>query len=96
MGRGQDAGFGVVGVAYDSDLDQVKELLGAIVPEIDGVLAEPPRAMVYQFGASSIGLAIHSWPQSDTATTRRVGRGGANGQARHSMKPVSRSRSRNG
>lgn len=62
-----------VGVAYDSDLDQVKQLLETAVPQVDGVLAEPPaRAMVYQFGASSIDFAIRYWHHSDTATTWRV------------------------
>jgi small-conductance mechanosensitive channel len=62
-----------VGVAYDSDLDQVKQLLETTVPQVDGVLADPPaRAMVHQFGASSIDFAIHFWHQSDTATMWRV------------------------
>ncbi len=62
-----------VGVSYDSDLDRVKALLEEIVPQIDGVLAEPPaRAMVYQFGASSIDFAVRYWHESDTATTWRV------------------------
>ena len=62
-----------VGVSYDSDLDRVKALLEEIVPQIDGVLAEPPaRAMVYQFGASSIDFAVRYWHESDTATMWRV------------------------
>ena len=59
-----------VGVSYDSNLDEVKELLERTVPEVQGVQAEPaPRAMVYQFGASSIDFAINYWHESDTATT---------------------------
>jgi small-conductance mechanosensitive channel len=62
-----------VGVAYDSNLDEVKALLERVVPSVDGVQAEPaPRAMVYQFGASSIDFAIRYWHTSDTATMWRV------------------------
>jgi small-conductance mechanosensitive channel len=62
-----------VGVAYDSDLDRVKRLLEETVPQVDGVLAEPPaKALVYQFGASSVDFAIRYWHRSDTATMWRV------------------------
>ena len=62
-----------VGVSYDSNLDEVKALLERIVPGVEGVQAEPaPRAMVYQFGASSIDFAVNYWHQSDTATLWRV------------------------
>lgn len=62
-----------VGVAYDSDLDEVKGLLERLVGQVDGVRAEPaPKAMVYQFGASSIDFAIRYWHTSDTATMWRV------------------------
>jgi small conductance mechanosensitive channel len=62
-----------VGVSYDSNLDEVKALLERIVPEVDGVQVDPaPKAMVYQFGASSIDFAVNYWHQSDTATLWRV------------------------
>lgn len=63
-----------VEVAYDSDLDQVAELLAAAARSVDGVLTEPdPFAVVDESGDSSIefkastgsGRALHknvSWP----------------------------------
>jgi small-conductance mechanosensitive channel len=58
-----------IGVSYDSDLDEVKALLERIVPDVDGVQSHPaPKAMVHQFGASSIDFAINYWHTSDTAT----------------------------
>jgi small conductance mechanosensitive channel len=57
-----------IGVAVDSDLDQVTRVaLGAIVP-IDGVTEDPsPRVAFDNFGESTIDFTLHYW--IDTSVT---------------------------
>ncbi len=51
-----------VGVAYDSELGDVGELLRGVLRDIEGVLDDPPpEALAYEFGASSINFALRFW-----------------------------------
>ena len=51
-----------VGVAYDSDIDAVMELLVRIATDHPRVLADPPpRAFLIQFADSSINLELGFW-----------------------------------
>ena len=53
-----------VGVAYDSDLDLVTELLYQAVDETDRILAHPkPRVNIMEFGDSSVNFEIRFWIQ---------------------------------
>lgn len=73
-----------VGVAYDSDLDQVEELLAAAARSVDGVLTEPdPFAVVDEFGDSSIDFKVFYWHGSRASQERIV--------AHHVAKAIKRS-----
>ncbi|MGB4599309.1 MAG: mechanosensitive ion channel family protein [Trichlorobacter sp.] len=51
-----------LGVAYGSDIDQVKTLLVATAQEVAEVLADPaPEAFFTAFGDSSLSLALFFW-----------------------------------
>jgi len=51
-----------IGVAYGSDVDQVKRLLVATVAEVDDVLADPPpEAYFVSFGDSALNMALFFW-----------------------------------
>lgn len=51
-----------VGVAYDSDLDQVRQTALETVASLPDVLDEPePNVVFHTFGDSSIGLTIFFW-----------------------------------
>ena len=51
-----------VGVAYGSDVDQVKQLLVATAAEVDDVLADPPpEAYFVSFGDSALNMALFFW-----------------------------------
>jgi len=51
-----------VGVAYGSDVEQVKQLLVATALECDGVLADPlPEAFFVSFGDSALNMALFFW-----------------------------------
>lgn len=51
-----------IGVAYGSDIEQVKGLLLAIASEDEGVCADPePRVRFRQFGASGLDLELLCW-----------------------------------
>ncbi len=51
-----------IGVAYGSDVDQVKQLLVATAVEIEGVLADPPpEAYFVSFGDSALNMALFFW-----------------------------------
>lgn len=51
-----------VGVAYDTDLDQAKEVIETALAAVDGVADHPaPETRVYQFGDSSIDIAVRYW-----------------------------------
>jgi small-conductance mechanosensitive channel len=57
-----------VGVAYDSDLSAVAEILTATLGDIGDVATEPaPEAYAHQFGASSIDFALRFWHASGIA-----------------------------
>jgi len=51
-----------IGVAYGSDVDQVKALLIATAGEVEDVLAEPPpEAYFASFGDSALSMALFFW-----------------------------------
>lgn len=54
-----------VGVAYDSDLNQVRQTALETVSSLPDVLGEPePNVVFHTFGDSSIGLTIFFWVDS--------------------------------
>lgn len=54
-----------IGVAYDSDLNQVKKLLLEVAAENEDVLQEPKSAVrLIKFGDSSIDLQLWVWTQT--------------------------------
>ncbi len=62
-----------VGVAYDSDLERVREVLLRACSETEGVSAIPePEAWVEEFGDSSINIAVRYWHASDIASRWRT------------------------
>ncbi|NTV48511.1 MAG: mechanosensitive ion channel [Geobacteraceae bacterium] len=51
-----------IGVAYGSDVDQVKQLLVETAAEVDDVLADPPpEAYFVSFGDSALNMALFFW-----------------------------------
>ncbi len=55
-----------VGVSYDTDLQAAQEALLAAIGRVPRVLSEPPPIVnITGFGASSIGLSILFWHDSD-------------------------------
>ncbi len=62
-----------VGVAYDSNLDRVEDLLAAAARSVESVLTEPdPFAVVDEFGDSSIDFKVFFWHGSREAQERIV------------------------
>ncbi|MFZ6027230.1 MAG: mechanosensitive ion channel family protein [Chloroflexota bacterium] len=56
----------IVGVAYDSDLEEVSRVVLETVRSIPGVLDDPvPEVIFTHFGASSIDFALYFWTQLD-------------------------------
>ena len=56
-----------IGVAYGSDVDQVKALLAATAGEVEAVLADPaPEAFFTGFGDSSLNMALFFWVEEYT------------------------------
>lgn len=59
----------VVGVAYESDLDQARQVTLDAVRAVDGVLADPaPLVLVGELGTSTVDLQVLFW----TAPQQRV------------------------
>lgn len=51
-----------IGVAYGSDVEQVKALLVATALEVEGVLCEPlPEAFFVSFGDSALNMSLFFW-----------------------------------
>lgn len=62
-----------VGLAYDTDLEQAREVLLAACAAAGGVESEPPpEVWVEEFADSSITLAVRYWHASDIASRWRV------------------------
>lgn len=62
-----------VGVAYDSSLRQVGDLLVETLGRVDGVQADPaPQAYAHEFGDSSINFALRFWHEAGIADEWRV------------------------
>jgi small conductance mechanosensitive channel len=52
----------VVGAAYDTDLDQAREVIVAAMQSADAVLSDPsPQAFVDEFSDSTINIACRFW-----------------------------------
>ncbi len=63
----------MVGVSYDADLQQAREVLLAACAQAEGVREHPsPEAWVRQFGESSIDIALRYWHAADIASRWRV------------------------
>jgi small-conductance mechanosensitive channel len=51
-----------IGVAYGSDVDQVKQVLIAVAGEVEEVLSDPPsEAFLVSFGDSALNMALFFW-----------------------------------
>jgi small conductance mechanosensitive channel len=62
-----------VGVSYDADLKQTRELLLDTVSGADGVLDRPPAEVwVEELGESAVNLAVRFWHAPDVASLWRV------------------------
>jgi small-conductance mechanosensitive channel len=65
-----------VGVAYDSDVEQVKQLLVATAVEVADVLADPPpEAFFVSFGDSALNMSLFFWVEEYStlfATTDKI------------------------
>ena len=62
-----------VGLAYDTDLPQAREVLSEACRGAAGVEASPPpEVWVEQFGESSIDIAVRYWHAADIASRWRV------------------------
>ncbi len=63
----------VVGVDYDTDLPQARQVALRALAAVDGVAGDPaPEAYYTEFGASSINLDLRYWTGSTQAELRRV------------------------
>ncbi len=52
----------IVGVSYDDDYDQVKEVLGDILAKDGRILEEPPPTIgIVEFGDNSVNFAFRPW-----------------------------------
>jgi small conductance mechanosensitive channel len=59
-----------VGVAFDSELPAVQEILVEAVASVPGVYDSPPsEALIERFGESSIDFAVRYWHAPDIVTT---------------------------
>ncbi|WP_409350543.1 hypothetical protein [Synechocystis salina] len=55
----------MVGVDYDSDLNQVKTLIEEVLSSIEGIQLEPaPMILVHELAASTINLKVRFWVDS--------------------------------
>ncbi|HWC12622.1 MAG TPA: mechanosensitive ion channel family protein [Acidimicrobiales bacterium] len=62
-----------VGVAYDTDLEEARDVLLAAVEGAEGVLDRPPREVwVKEFDDSAVTLAVRFWHAPDIASLWRV------------------------
>ena len=62
-----------VGISYDADPGEAREVLLEAVRRVDGVREQPhPEVWVESFGDSSVNLVIRFWHAPDIATTWRV------------------------
>ncbi|MDD2853839.1 MAG: mechanosensitive ion channel family protein [Desulfuromonadaceae bacterium] len=65
-----------IGVSYDSDVEQVKQLLVATASEVDTVLSDPaPEAFFVSFGDSALNMALFFWVEEYStlfATTDKI------------------------
>jgi hypothetical protein len=63
----------VVGVAYDTDLERARQVLLGACGTVKEVREQPPpEAWVFEFGDSSINIALRYWHPADIASVWRV------------------------
>ena len=63
----------IVGVAYDTDLERARQVLLAACGAVEEVREQPPpEAWVFEFGESSINIALRYWHPADIASVWRV------------------------
>lgn len=56
----------VVGISYDDDIGQAKEIIEAALGEDARVLADPqPEIMVLELGESSVDIAVRPWVRTE-------------------------------
>ena len=62
-----------VGVGYDADLDEARQVVLKAVETVDGVHEHPaPEVWVESFGDSSVNLAVRFWHAPEVSTKWRV------------------------
>ena len=55
----------VVGIAYENDATEAREVIEAALADVDGVATEPvPTALVEQLGVSTVDLRVRIWTDS--------------------------------
>ncbi len=63
----------IFGVAYDTDLDRARQVLLDACGTVEEVREQPPpEAWVFEFGDSSINIALRYWHRADIASVWRV------------------------
>ena len=63
----------IVGVAYDTDLERARQVFVEACTATEGVREHPvPEAWVFEFGDSSINVAVRYWHAADIASRWRV------------------------
>ncbi len=67
-GYGQRRFEVVVGIGYDEDIEEAKELAMETLEEADGVESDPdPQVLVTELGGSSVDLKLRGWTNSTKA-----------------------------
>ena len=63
----------IVGVAYDTDLERARQVLLGACGTVEEIREQPPpEAWVFEFGDSSINIALRYWHPADIASVWRV------------------------
>lgn len=71
--RGSRRSRVVVGVDYDDDHNEAREVLREAVRAVDGVYDDPPpQVLLCELGDSSVNFEIRYWTDPDIATVRAV------------------------
>lgn len=62
-----------VGVSYDADLEDAKQIILDAVSSVEGVESEPaPQCLWHEFGDSSVNAAVRFWHEPTRATMWKV------------------------
>lgn len=55
-----------IGVGYESDIQQTKDVLWSVVKDTDTIMSDPePVVVLTALGSSSIDFAVRSWVKTD-------------------------------